>query len=555
MRLSRWTTVTRALALALVAASTLHTGAMAAPGKANEAEPVNPHSPRLGHLHRHGVAPSRDTHAAMRRWAASYASNAPVGTKTLSYGGGTSGIGVLSGPPKVYLVFYGSQWGSAGVDANGNTTLTNDTAGAAPYMQQLFKGLGTNNELWSGVVTQYCDGPLVAVGATTCPAAAPRIGYPTGGALAGVWVDNSAPSPVSASASTLVQEAIKAAAHFGNTTAASNRYVQYIIMSPPGATPDNWVHSGSNGWCAWHGWNGDPTLPGGGIASPYGPIAYTNMPYLPDAGTDCGGGTFTGDKLEGLSIVGGHEYAETVTDPLPGEGVNGGGWVHPSKDSSGNWVSHPAENADECGWIKSGQGAIAKLTLATGSFAMQSSWSNDTNRCDLTHPIVTATTGGGTTGPTELLGNNGLETGAASPWSMTAGVLCTTTSCSPQTAHTGTGFAWMNGYGSAHTDTVSQTVTIPAGKTSATFSFYLKISTSETGTTAKDTLTVQVLNSAGTVVGTLATYSNANASAYALKSFNLSTYIGQTITLKVTGLESSSVATSFFLDDLSLLVQ
>jgi hypothetical protein len=30
--------------------------------------------------------------------------------------------------------------------------------------------------------------------------------------------------------------------------------------------------------------------------------------------------------------------------------------------------------------------------MGTGSFAMQSTWSNDTNRCDITHPIVTGTT-------------------------------------------------------------------------------------------------------------------------------------------------------------------
>jgi serine protease len=35
----------------------------------------------------------------------------------------------------------------------------------APYLQQLFKGLGTGGELWSGVMTQYCQG--VATGTET----------------------------------------------------------------------------------------------------------------------------------------------------------------------------------------------------------------------------------------------------------------------------------------------------------------------------------------------------------------------------------------------------
>ena len=59
-----------------------------------------------------------------------------------------------TGHEKVYLVFYGSQWGTTGTDGNGNTTLSGDPTGEAPYVQQLFKGLGTGNELWSGVMTQ-----------------------------------------------------------------------------------------------------------------------------------------------------------------------------------------------------------------------------------------------------------------------------------------------------------------------------------------------------------------------------------------------------------------
>ena len=62
----------------------------------------------------------------------------------------------------------------------------------------------------------------------------------------------------------------------------------------------------------------------------------------------------------------------------------------------------------------------------------------------------------------------------------------------------------MNGYGTTHTDTLTQSVTIPSGCT-ATFSFYLHIDTAETTTTtAYDKLTVK----AGST--TLATYSNLN---------------------------------------------
>jgi len=166
------------------------------------------------------------------------------------------------------------------------------------------------------------------------------------------------------------------------------------------------------------------------------------------------------------------------------------------------------------------------------------------------------TVSGGST-PSQLIVNPGFETGTASPWSMSSGTLCSNSSCSGETAHGGTWFAWLDGYGSTHTDTVSQSVAIPSGKTSAKLTFYLHIDTAETTkTTAYDKLTVQVLNSSGTVLKTLATYSNLNAaSGYALATYDLSAYVGQTVTIKFTGSEDSSAATSFVLDDVNLNVQ
>src|SRR6185312_14351092 len=109
----------------------------------------------------------------------------------------------------------------------------------------------------------------------------------------------------------------------------------------------------------------------------------------------------------------------------------------------------------------------------------------------------------------QLLGNPGFETGAISPWTATSGVLNSDTVDEP--AHSGSYDAWLDGYGTTHTDTLAQKVSIPAGCTTATFSFWLHVDTDETTTTtAYDTLKVQVLNSSGTVVGTLATFSNLN---------------------------------------------
>lgn len=159
--------------------------------------------------------------------------------------------------------------------------------------------------------------------------------------------------------------------------------------------------------------------------------------------------------------------------------------------------------------------------------------------------------GGGTCTAAQLLANPGFESGATS-WTASSGVV---TNSSSQAARTGSYKAWLDGYGTARTDTLSQTVTIPSG-CAATLNFYLHVDTAETTTsTAYDTLKAQVLNSGGTVLSTLATYSNLNAaSGYTLRSFNLSAYAGQTVTIKFTGTEGSMLQTSFVLDDTALNV-
>jgi len=607
-----------------VAAGVAATPALAAQSAAPAASsgssgPANPYSPAVGHPYRHGVTPTRDQQQKMRTWGRSHSaqqtSTAATGPQTLSYGGGVDGIGVTSGAPKVYLVFWGSQWGTQGTDANGNLTFSSDTAGGAPRLQNMFKGLGTGGEGWSGVMTQYCDGSSVATGATSCPGGAPHVGYPTGGNLAGVWYDSSAAEPSAATGAQLGTEAVRAAGHFGNTTAASNRYVQYVVLSAKGLNPDNYK---TGGFCAWHDWNGDV-----GVSSSYGDIAFTNMPYVMDQGTSCGQNFVNAGSAgttDGYTMVEGHEYAETITDQNPA-----GGWTNHVTGSASNGE----ENADECAWISSGQGASANVTMGNGTYAMQSTWSNDTNRCDITHATVTGSgntvtvtnpgnrtgtvgtatslqiqatdsasgqtltysatglpaglsinsaTGlisgtpttaatynvtvtvhdttnasgstafswtinpsGGTGCSGQKLGNPGFESGNT-VWTASSGVIGQNGPSEP--ARSGTWNAWLDGYGSTHTDTATQSVTIPAG-CHATLSFYVHIDTSETTTTtAYDTLTVK----AGTT--TLATLSNLNAaSGYVLKSYDVSSLAGQTVTISFSGTEDSSLQTSFVLDD------
>ena len=160
------------------------------------------------------------------------------------------------------------------------------------------------------------------------------------------------------------------------------------------------------------------------------------------------------------------------------------------------------------------------------------------------------TSGGGTA---QLLLNPGFESGAT-VWTAASGVIDNGTS---EAAHTGAYKAWLCGYGATHTDTLYQTVTIPSTITTATLTFWLHIDTAETTTsTVYDTLNVQIRNGSGTVLTTLATYSNLSAaSGYAQKSFNVAAYKGQTIEVYLVGAEDSSSQTSFVVDDFALNVQ
>ncbi|MFD7014880.1 putative Ig domain-containing protein [Streptomyces sp. NPDC059928] len=379
---------------AMVAAVAPQAAAAPVPDSANGHTVTNPYSPAYQHSYRHGVVPTAQQNAKMKSWQATHASrNAATGPETLSYGGGIDGIGVQSGHSKVYLVFYGTQWGTQSTDGNGNAKFSGDSAGAAGAAQQMFKGIGTGNELWSADLTQWCDGPNVAAGATSCPSNANFIPYQSGGVLSGVWYDNAAASPSAASGHQLGQEAVNAAAHFGNTTAASNRDAYYVILSPHGTNPDSYQGQ----YCAWHDYNGDSTLTGGAVNSPYGDVAFSNQPYNIDSGSGCGVGFVNSPgTLDGWTMTLGHEWHEMMSDQNPA-----GGWTnHTGSSYDGQ------ENSDECAWLNPGTaGGAANVTMGTGTFAEQASWSNDTNACAISHPIV----GGGSTGNTVTVTNPGAQ--------------------------------------------------------------------------------------------------------------------------------------------------
>jgi serine protease len=251
----------------------------------------------------------------------------------LYYHGGVGGSGVETGGDKVYLIYWGSQWNS------------NDPSGEASIQQSFFNHVGGSS--WNNSVTQYCQG--VATGTVTCGTSGTHATNPSG-VLAGVWYDNSAAAPSHPTQSQLGAEAVKAAAHFGNTNSTVNKTVQYVVNTSTGHS----MRGFGTQWCAWHS----------STSSSYGNIAYTNMPYITDAGASCGA-NFNGlGSKAGITIVGGHEFGETESDIFPN-----GGWL----DSGG------AENGDKCAWISSGQGASANVTMNGATFPVQSLWSNAFN--------------------------------------------------------------------------------------------------------------------------------------------------------------------------------
>ena len=302
-------------------------------------------------------------------------------------------------------MFMGDQWGNEST-SGGQVQFSGDPDGLAPALQTLFAGLGTGGEQWSGIMTQYCDG--AAVGATVCTEGDTQIPHPTGGVLVGTWYDDSSTGPASATAQEaagltgheLAAEAEAAASHFGNTDQASNRDTQYVIVSPTGTNPDGW-NDPRSGYCAYHDDTHDASIDGGGAAS--GPIvAFTNLPYVPDAGNYCGAGTVTSPgALDGATEAASHEYAETVTDQFP-EGNPAPGWINPGG----------AEVGDLCAYVSGGPGGMFELALGDGSVVVQGIWSNRAGGCSDGESDYTYTPTISTVGPaTGIAGSSVTITG------------------------------------------------------------------------------------------------------------------------------------------------
>ncbi|MBC3840186.1 hypothetical protein GXW82_08270 [Streptacidiphilus sp. 4-A2] len=213
------------------------------------------------------------------------------------------------------------------------------------------------------MLTQYCEG--IPAGTIQCPSTAAHIQYPKAGSvLAGVWVDNSAVAPQSATEVQLGVEAAAAAQHFGNTTEAQNRNVQYVIDSPQGTDPDKWKELG---YCAWHDFE----------RSSYGQLAYTNMPYLPDV-AGCGSNWFGENTPRAARRVRDHRRPRVRRNPeRPG---------HPRRLDRRH---RPGDRRQVRLDTLRLQRRPFFENLSTGSFPLQTLWSDEDHLCMASDPVST----------------------------------------------------------------------------------------------------------------------------------------------------------------------
>lgn len=230
-----------------------------------------------------------------------------VGVPKVAAGNLINHGGPVQNAPRVFLDFWG--W-------------TSDPSGEQAYLTRFLSSIGGTS--WLSTVNQYGGGS-------------------TGNLLAGTW-SHSATVPRHPTDAQIQAQAAAADSHFG---AGRSVNVEIVVATPTGHSTSGF----GTQFCAYHG-----------AVSAAPNVTYTNLPYITDAGASCGEDSVNGSAgtLDGVSIVEGHELAETITDPL----LNA--WF----DSSGS------EIGDKCAWIN-----LADITTSGGTFAMQPLWSNAASGC------------------------------------------------------------------------------------------------------------------------------------------------------------------------------
>jgi Ricin-type beta-trefoil lectin domain/Putative Ig domain len=265
--------------------------------------------------------------------------------------------------PHIYLLLWGPNW----------LTDTSQEA-SAQYLENFYMGLGARQtapkDSWSTILSQYGDSSGNPIFSKS------------------VWgdmlVDSRTPPP-GATQAQIAAEADAFATTFGITDPAD---AQIVVATQSGTCPAGFdaptVCGGSGNNCGWHSSSNEP---------------YINLPYLLNAGSACGEdfvNTTTG-TYDGFSLVGGADYANTITDPYPAAGPAPGTSPSPAWIDTGDSVSG-GEVADKCAWDGTWSPTPPRgdVTLSTGTFAMQSLWSNFVGACVMSDTVTVTSPGGQT---------------------------------------------------------------------------------------------------------------------------------------------------------------
>jgi len=235
----------------------------------------------------------------------------------LSYGGGPVQV-----TPTVFIIFWGY-------------TKYGDSHGVKPLLESYIGNMGGSGH--NNIYTQYYE----KSGGSTIFITNPSNQY------GGAWEDDTDSVPKHPTDSQIAAEALRGVTHFGYNANAS-----YVVATPHGRSTNGFKTQ----WCAYH----SATSSGGKL------VSYTNLPYMPDAGANCGSSIISppSDETgadEGVTIVEGHEQGESVTDPNPPTG----------------WYNNQyGEIGDICAWQN-----IANDPFGSFSYTMQPMFSNATQSC------------------------------------------------------------------------------------------------------------------------------------------------------------------------------
>lgn len=227
--------------------------------------------------------------------------------------------------PKYYFVFWGyKKYG--------------DAHNVEPLLETYAKSMGGSGH--SNIETQYYE----QTGSTKTYITNAKHQY------GGAWDDNSAVPKVPTDAQ-VATEALSGIKHFGFDPNGV-----YIVATPHNHSEADFpVH-----WCSYHSVTYFKKKQ----------VPYIYMPYIPDGGAGCGANDVKPPKDEsgvdeGVTIMAGHEFGETITDPIPGTA----------------WYGPQGEIADVCAWHD-----IANDKFGRKTYTMQPMGSNADDACVQTYP-------------------------------------------------------------------------------------------------------------------------------------------------------------------------